>query len=175
MNLWKEIDCPNYISINNQIKIWIEQQEWIYTTTKFWNPIGLKHFFSSCPDFYQWTVESKLLLRSLAVTVAHNKSSCPLHIDTPPARYKLSWPVKNTAGSWNRWFNNLTEQTDGIINHLGGINFVSDTNLVEIARREVLLPSLIDAGIPHEVWFDDSAIFPRIGIQCQLLKEPKQL
>lgn len=173
MILWKELDCPNYNDINAQINMWVDRQDWIHNPPHFWNPVDIKDFFKNCPEFYRWLIASDLKLRSLAITVAHSIHSCPIHIDTPPARYKLSWPVRNTKGTWNRWFKNLNSATE--LNQLGGIHFLNHQNLVEISRREVISPSLIDAGVPHDVWFDESPVFPRIGLQCQLFKEPKTL
>lgn len=175
INLWQEISCPDYEIINQQIQLWVMQQDWILSTKNFWNPVDLKEFFVQCPLFRAWAVDKKFLLSSIAVTVARSQDSCRPHIDAPPARYKLSWPVLNTKGTWNRWFEPLSTSADTIINHLGGVDFLNYDNLTEIARREVLTPCLIDAGIPHDVWFNSEPTFPRIGLQCQLLKEPKKL
>jgi hypothetical protein len=82
--------------------------------------------------------------------------------------------VKNTQHTFNRWFI-PQEQADCYINKLGGKEFVNVLQLDEIDRMEVVQPCLIYAAIPHDVYTEDQAVFPRIGLQCQLFNEPEKL
>jgi hypothetical protein len=98
-----------------------------------------------------------------------------MHTDTPPAKLKLSWPIQNTAHTYNRWFRPLVENPNAIINSLGGTVFTKSTQFEEIERMEVTGPCIIYAGIPHDVWADEAAQWPRLGLQCMLFNEPESL
>jgi hypothetical protein len=177
MKCWKKLECEDYHNINIEILDWINSQETLKNPTSFWNPIDTKKLLDACPKFYTWLNNRKIYLSSIAVTYGTDVDCCQVHIDTPPARFKLSWPVKNTKGSWNRWFNEIVPQ-DTFVNSLGGTQYRHGySNLTEFCRKEVTEPCLIDAGIPHDVWFDNKTEihFPRIGLQCQLIKEPTSL
>ena len=62
-----------------------------------------------------------------------------------------------------------------MVNSWGGRIYPDRSQLSEIHRRQVTAPALIDAGIIHDVTAGESAQWPRIGLQCQLFKEPEQL
>ena len=81
----------------------------------------------------------------------------------------------NTKHTWNRWFVPKTNSPKTIITQYNSYGFTDLDDLEEIGRKELLSPCLIDAGIIHDVWCEPQAQFPRIGLQCKLLKEPKEL
>jgi len=101
-----------------------------------------------------------------------NTACCGIHIDTPPAVNKLSWPILNTKNTYNRWFAAKSSLVSIKINELGGQSYLNAHELEEIGRMEVVDPCIINAGIPHDVWFTEPAVFPRIGLQCMLFQEP---
>jgi len=174
INLYRELSCENYQQIRQDLICWIENLDLEFK--EFWNPIDIKDLILSVPSFRSWLQESDLLISSGAITYGTTIDCCSPHIDTPPARFKLTFPVKNTKGSWNRWFQPKTSQIQSRINHLGGKLFYDTDALDEIGRREVLGPALIDAGIIHDVWFDSQhPPWPRLGLQCKLFKEPSAL
>ncbi len=167
----KFLDCPDYVSINEEIYLWIKKQT-LHSDT-FWNPASVKELIVQCPKFQQWLLVSKLLVSTVAITYGTSPDCCGSHIDTKPARFKLSRPVKNAIGTWNRWFR-VQNGKQGTINSLGG-TFYRYEDLVEIHRQKLTGPCIIDAGIIHDVWYDRDVEYPRIGLQCQLFKEPTEL
>jgi len=174
MNLYKDLSCPNYEQINQDLLHWISDLNIEFAD--FWNPIDPRSLIKTVRSFASWLKDSDLLISSAAVTYGTNIHCCGPHIDTPPARFKLSWPIKNNKGSWNRWFEIKTACAEPPMNHWGGKIFHDPENLREIARREVLGPAIIDAGIVHDVWFDSAhPQWPRVGLQCKLFKEPSEL
>lgn len=172
MQLYKHLDCDNYQEINEQIKTFIDQQNLVESTNVFWNPVDVKDFVKKNPLFLAWLNQHKFLLHSLAVTVGKDFNCCSIHVDTPPAVNKLSWPVLNTQGTYNRWYKYKVDDPKIHINHLGGKSYLDPNELEEIGRMEVTRPCIINAGIPHDVLIMDPAIFPRIGLQCMLFLEP---
>lgn len=160
--------------INQEIEAWIWNQG-IPKSKIFWNPVDAHSLLTSCGRFSTWCRQNSLMLASAAVTVAHAADCCGPHIDTPPARYKLSWPVSNTKNTWNCWYRCTVPDPDTEINIWGGTIYKDPGQLLEIYRREVTRPALIDAGVIHDVMAGPGAQWPRIVLQCQLLKEPLTL
>lgn len=171
MRLFKRLPCENYNDINQQILNWIDTTNLVHSDN-FWNPLEVKEFISSCSLFKDWLVENKILVKTIALTVAKEANCCGPHVDTPPARYKLSWPILNTKNTFNRWYK-IKDESDYTLNHLGGKAYKL-TNLTEIASIEVEHPMIIDAGVVHDVLIKHN-VFPRLGLQCQLFKEPDSL
>jgi len=172
MLVYKKLTCANLQLINQEILAYLDGQDFAPTT--FWNPVPVIEFMQATPKFMTWCLDNNMPVKSVAITLGINPNCCGPHTDTPPSRYKLSWPVLNTERTWNRWFrapaDALTE-----VNALGGIGYLDPVNLIEIDRMQVDQPALIATGIPHDVWCESDAVFPRIGLQCQLFVEPTNL
>ena len=175
MKLFKSLPCENYIEINNQIKKYIDSTGIVKTTSEFWNNLPTVEFVKATPLFREWMNLQGLKLHSLALTVGKDAGCCSMHTDTPPAKFKLSWPIQNTAHTYNRWFRPMVKNPDATINLLGGTTFTKSTQFEEIERMEVTWPCIIYAGIPHDVWADETAQWPRLGLQCMLFNEPERL
>lgn len=172
---YRELDCPDYDAINAEILAWIESQPGLCSSDQFWNPIELRSLLSACPRFSLWCRSLDLRIKTIAVTVGQDPGCCGPHTDTPPARFKLSWPVKNTQGTWNCWYRPRVSQPTSVINQLGGSTYLDRSELEEIGRREVLRPAIIDAGVIHDVVTGPNTQWPRIGLQGQFFTEPQSL
>lgn len=172
MRLYKKFTCESLHEINQEILRYIDQLNW--QANQFWNPVPVVDIVRAAPLWQSWLLANNLPVRSVAVTLGLDAHCCGPHTDTPPSQYKLSWPVLNTQHTWNRWF---TASPDAPIeiNHLGGTSYSDPTTLVEIDRMCVDQPAVIATGIPHDVWFESTAVFPRWGLQCQLFNEPTTL
>ena len=170
--LYKKLACENLKQINEEILNFINSCK--FDPSSFWNPVDTVEFMKANLKFTEWCTENNLLPRRVAITQAHAVDCCTLHTDTPPSRYKLSWPVLNTEHSWNRWFEPLPDAPKKQ-NNLGGIDYLDYSRMVEIDRMQVDSPAIIATGIPHDVWFEETAVFPRWGLQCQLFSEPQSL
>lgn len=172
---FKELPCDNYENINASVKRWTDSIASLYDSNVFWNPQPVRDLLESCPEFTDWLLENNLMIKSVAVTFGKNHDCCGPHTDTPPARFKLSWPVMNTQHTWNRWFRVKTINPTIMINDLGGTSYPNIDDLEIVDQREVLSPCIIDAGVIHDVWCGPDSIFPRVGLQCHLFKEPISL
>jgi hypothetical protein len=176
MNLYQELQCHNYQEINQQILDYVYGSGLIDSSTTFWNPINTVDFLKAAPLFRQWTATNKVMISNVAVTIGKSLQCCEPHIDTPPARYKLSWPVLNCEQSFNRWFKKKVSNPITIVNMYNSLMYINIDELEEIGRRTVTGPAIIDAGVPHDVQFlTNNPVWPRIGLQCQLFNEPRLL
>jgi hypothetical protein len=169
---YKELECSNFDEINQQVKDYVWSTGIVETTDQFWNALPTIEFIKSTPAFYKWLSGLGLKLHSLALTVGKNNDCCGPHIDTPPAAHKLSWPIQNTENTYNRWFIPAVDNPTYRINFNGGKSF-EQNELVELARREVTTPCIINASMIHDVWCNDQAQYPRLGLQCMLFEEPE--
>lgn len=172
MKLYRKLNCDNLLQINQQIIAYIQSMK--FEDNCFWNPIDILDFMKHTPLFTTWYLDNQLPLKSIAVTRGLHANCCGPHTDTPPARYKLSWPVLNTEHTWNRWFRSPAD-TATEVNSLGGTTYLDPHQLTEIDRMRVDTPALIATAVPHDVWFEPGAVYPRIGLQCQLFLEPDDL
>lgn len=174
MLLYKKLSCENYTEINQQILQFVESKNLHTATEEFWNPVDALEFVKSVPLFNDWLRQHNLKLHTVAVTVGNKVNCCPIHTDTPPAVNKLSWPVLNTNNTFNRWFQSRVDTPTVVVNSLGGQSYIDINELEQIGEMEVAEPCIINAGIPHDVWFPDpaQAVFPRLGLQCKILPEP---
>lgn len=172
MKLYKNLPCDNYYQINEQVKQYVYGTGIVASTNQFWNLLPTLEFIRATPLFYEWLVSIDLQLYSLALTVGRDENCCVAHTDTPPAVFKLSWPIENTARTYNRWFKPIVSDPDTIVNEYGGTHYVNADQLEEIERKELLGPCIINAGVIHDVWIDSPAVYPRLGLQCMLFKEP---
>ena len=169
---FKKLSCTNYKEINEQIFDYVKSTGLIESSTVFWNFLDTVSFVKATPLFQSWLSAQQLKIRSLALTIGRDNQCCGPHIDTPPAVNKLSWPIANTQNTFNRWFKERVNHCTIVTNDLGGITYQDITQLEEIARTQVDSPCIINAGIPHDVWCNEQAQFPRLGLQCMLFQEP---
>jgi hypothetical protein len=167
--LYKKLSCNNLEQINQQILLYL--QTITFDQDTFWNPVDVIDFVQAVPEFVDWCRQNQLMIKTLAVTQGFHDLCCGPHTDTPPCKYKLSWPVSNTSHTWNRWFQ-AQGHADIETNALGGVTYLNPNQLKEIGRMQVDQPALIAVSVPHDVWFDPLAQYPRIGLQCQLFTEP---
>lgn len=172
MALYKKIACADLAVINQTILAYINSKT--LDANVFWHPVDMIEFMKFTPLFTAWWMQNKLPIKNIAITQGTHADCCGPHTDTPPSRIKLSWPVLNTEHTWNRWYQPLPGARKQV-NQLGGISYLDRDNLIEIDRMRVDSPALIVTDVPHDVWFEPHAEFPRLGLQCQLFEEPESL
>ena len=173
--LYKNLKCDNFAEINQQILDFIAEQNIVEQSKGFWNDISVTQMLGKCPLFFTWARSHDLKISAIGITVLRKMDQLPRpHVDSAPARFKLSWPVLNTSNTYNSWYE-TTMHAKFEINDLNGKAFIDRNELTEIARRRVDQPGLIDAGIPHDIGFIGDPMLPRIGLQCKLFNEPTKL
>lgn len=171
---YRVLDCLDYNKINEQILSFVTANN-LLDSEKFWNHVNVIDFVKSTPLLTKYLRGINLSLRDVAVTVGKNPGCCVLHTDTPPAKIKLNWPVMNTKNTYTRWFHLKVDSPTVIVNDLGGVSYNNYSELEEVERVELVQPCLIDATVPHDVLIEDTATFPRVGLQCMFFNEPRNL
>ena len=174
VNYYQLLPCDDYEIINREILAFVLKYNIVEDSRQFWNPVSVVDFIRACPLFSSWAKKEKVQIKTLSVTLGFINNCCLAHVDTPPARFKLSWPVLNSTNTYNRWFS-PNEGAVNEINNYGGITYFNENELTELDRVCVERPMIIDAGTIHDVWVDGNIVPPRIGLQCQLINEPIKL
>jgi hypothetical protein len=149
------IECPCLEQIQREALNWIKQETDLLTSAdEFWNKIDYKHFIMLNPTLALYCTKTlKLIIREVAVLVAHSPAGVPLHTDEPPVIAKMNFPILNTKDTYTEWWDN--EQL--------------------IDRVECTQPMVFNSSIPHKVCIGSTAVLPRVSISCMFYKEPIEL
>lgn len=119
-----------------------------------WNFINCKKLLQQSPCLVKYFKELKLKPRHAAVVILTKTGQLPIHTDEPPVIAKLNFPVVNTHGWSNRWYND---------------NVIID----EISNLDT--PIIFNSQIPHSVdKLSDSSATPRIVASFTFFNEPLQ-
>jgi hypothetical protein len=106
MKCYVELPCDNVEIISKQIYQFIKEKTNILNTTTYgWHFIDCNRLLESAPDLSNYFKTNKLVPRHAAVTIITDNTHLPRHIDEKPVVAKINFPVINTNGWANRWFN----------------------------------------------------------------------
>jgi hypothetical protein len=105
MKCYAELTCNDVDAISDQIYQYIANNTDILNTTKFgWHFIDCRALLNHAPSLTNFFKVKKLLPRHAAITIVTESDHLPLHVDEPPVVAKINFPVRNTTGWVNRWF-----------------------------------------------------------------------
>lgn len=198
---YQVLDCTNYQEINQDLIDYVVRYTDLttqcpdYNYCNFLYKFGLDnvHFIKANPKLIHWFESMGLRLRDIYFTLAwtnhsadHPESSCPIHLDKPPVRWKLNWPIMNMEKTSIRFY--MPKDPDIDINKLvkrtGDPNSIDNDNyqleykdFLEIERHDFAKnqPIIMNGSIAHDVGFYQDPVFPRIGMQVMFFKEPIHL
>lgn len=154
MKCYVELPCDNVDIISKQIYQHIKEKTDILNTTKYgWHFIDCKQLLDDAPALFEYFRKNKLVPRHAAVTIVTESSHLPKHTDELPVIAKINFPVRNTKGWANRWF-------DG------------DTVIAEL--HDMNLPIVFNSQIAHSVDKTTSIELPRLVASFTFYNEPLQ-
>ncbi len=105
-------------------------------------------------EITKWFDVLGLKVRDMSYTVINEQISTGPHVDEPPVVAKINFPVLNTKGTYNVWFNE---------------------NGKEIDRVECDKPIVLRSDVMHTVEMSADAVFPRIQFSFCFYNEPLHL
>lgn len=117
-----------------------------------WHFIDCKSLLSEVNELALFFRKLKLVPRHAAITIVSDDSHLPKHIDEPPVVAKINFPVLNTNGWVNRWYDN-----DKIVAELYDMNN----------------PIVFNSQIAHSVEKTTAIALPRIVASFTFVNEPK--
>lgn len=152
MKCYVELPCDNINVISNQIYQYVENKTSILNTTKYgWHFIELRELLDNAPDLLDFFKTNKLIPRHAAITIVTESDHLPMHIDEPPVIAKINFPVRNTKGWANRWFDN-------------------ESMIAELL--DMKLPIVFNSQIAHSVEKTTATDLPRLVASFTFYNEP---
>ena len=101
-----------------------------------------------------WFDTLGLKIRDMSYTVYNESIHTDIHKDEPPVIAKINFPVLNTEGTYNVWFDDWANEID---------------------RVECTKPIVLRSDILHTVEIGKTAKFPRLQFSFCFYKEPLDL
>ena len=128
------------------------------TIDDFWNKLTrdeIKNYFSIPNNpCLSWFNSMGLRVRDMSFTLYTDKLKTDIHKDESPVVAKINFPVLNTQGTYNVWFDNHAR---------------------EIARVECVSPIVFRSDILHTVEIGPDALLPRLQFSFCFYNEPLHL
>lgn len=125
---------------------------------QFWNSLErqqIKDYFSIAGNPVKaWFDELGLKVRDMSFTVITHNISVDTHTDELPVVAKINFPVLNTKGTYNLWFDEQGNVIDKV---------------------ECVKPIVFRSDIPHTVKIGANAVYPRIQFSFCFYDEPLHL
>ena len=125
---------------------------------QFWNSLTRQQIvdYFAIPNnpTKKWFDSLGLKVRDMSYTIYNKQIKTDIHKDEPPVVAKINFPVFNTKGTYNVWY---------------------DNNKNEIDRVECDKPIVLRSDILHTVEVSPTAQFPRIQFSFCFYNEPLQL
>jgi hypothetical protein len=123
--------------------------------TTFWNHLSRQQIrdYFSVPNnpTLAWFANMGLRVRDMSFTLYNENISTNIHKDEPPVIAKINFPVLNTIGTYNVWFDNFFNEID---------------------RVECNKPIVLRSDILHTVEIGNTAKFPRLQFSFCFYNEP---
>lgn len=152
MKCYVELPCDNVKIISNQIYQYVKEKTDILNTTSYgWHFINCKELLNNAPELFDYFKKNNLIPRHAAITIVTESEQLPKHTDELPVVAKINFPVLNTEGWANRWF-------DG------------DTILAELHNMK--LPIVFNSQITHSVDKTTATELPRLVASFTFYNEP---
>lgn len=150
-----ELPCENVEIISAEIYNFLQTKTDVLTNIKFgWNFIDCKQLLNDVPKLLEFFKEHKLVPRHAAVTIVEEDIHLPKHIDELPVIAKINFPVINTQGWANRWYEN---------------------NQLVAEVLDMKLPMVFNSQVEHSVEKTTATIIPRIVASFTFHNEPLDL
>jgi hypothetical protein len=178
MNTYKpyyELKCDNLDVISKKLLNLIADK---LETSNGWIFLDNSTVLKSIPELLAFFKANKLYLRNSAVTIL--QEDLPLHIDVPPTIAKINFPILNTKGWVNRWYQvdqDILKNCPKIKDEFGN----EKEDILAIPKSAIKLcaelfdfsnPVVFNSRILHSVDQLDEKQKPRVVASFTFLNEP---
>ena len=106
MKCYKILPTDNIAAISQGILAYIRAnpEEIGSRSQGVWHFVDCKQLLAAVPELVTFFRQYNLIPRHAAVTVITQDGQLPVHTDEPPVVAKINFPVQNTRGWANRWY-----------------------------------------------------------------------
>lgn len=183
MKAFKIIECADLDTIKIAVYRFINDSTDLLKTNKVgWHFLDHKQLLKAVPELAKFFFKQKLIPQNAAVVILTETGQLPLHVDELPVIAKINFPVSNTKGWVNRWYEvddevlrtcpKYKNQFGNEVEMLSALPKESFRLVAEIMDLDV--PIVFNSRIPHEVVKIDGDA-PRIIVSFTFVKEPLEL
>ena len=152
MKCYLELSCNNIDVIAKQIYQYVSEKTNILNTEDFgWHFVDCKELLKYAPALVEYFKENKLIPRHAAITIITENHHLPKHVDEPPVIAKINFPVINTFGWVNRWY---------------------DDNQIIAELHNMVSPIVFNSQIAHSVEKILDTELPRVVASFTFYTEP---
>jgi hypothetical protein len=146
---------------------------------QLWNKINTADYIKHCPSLLKYCQSLDLKIKEVAFTVVWESTKLNLHRDELPVVAKINFPILNTKGSVNSWYqipDDLFDQYPPIINKFNQKYYSFpgiDLNKCQLlSETDLDQPIVFNSQIPHMIKMPTDAVFPRIVMPVMFFNEP---
>lgn len=180
MKAFNIIECDDLSAIQEAVYRYIEESTTLLKTNEVgWHFLDHKQLLKAVPSLAKFFFKHKLVPRDAAAVILTETGQLPLHVDELPVVAKINFPISNTKGWVNRWYDvdpvvlincpKYTNQFGSEVEMLSALPKESFRLVAEIMDLDV--PIVFNSRIPHEVVKLDGDS-PRIIVSFTFVNEP---
>lgn len=178
LKAYYELECKELDVISTKVLKFITdksisgQRGWIFLDTK--------KLFLAVPELMMFFKKLKLQPREASITLLDN--DLPIHVDVLPVVAKINFPIQNTKGWVNRWYQLDAEILNNCPDMVSDLGFTKK-DVSDVVDRMSLIAEVPDqskvivfnSAHPHSVIKIDPIEVPRVILSITLYNEPLHL
>jgi hypothetical protein len=181
MKCFHKLPCVQLINIQQESLSYLSKHTdlLVKNSGQLWNKINSVDYIKNCPVLVDYCKSLNLKIKEIAFTFVWGNENIELHIDELPVIAKINFPILNTKGTTNAWYNipdRLFQQYPPVINLFDQKYYSFDNinlNHCELlAETELDQPIVFNSQLPHIIKIPPDAIFPRIVMPVMFFNEP---
>jgi hypothetical protein len=178
LKAYHELECEDLDTISSKVLNFIsselesDKQGWIFLDTK--------NLLLAVPELMKFFRKLKLTPMTASITVMHNDLA--IHIDPPPVVAKINFPIQNTKGWANRWYQldeDVLNTCPEIVDHFGQ----PKKDVSGVVDKMALIAEILDqpkaivfnSAHPHSVIKLNPLVVPRVILSVTFRNDPLEL
>jgi len=161
--IYKFLNIPNHKSVSDQVYEYVLFKTRIMKANAIWNWANTQEILTTVPELKVALDQLNLEVQQISIVKAEPGSNIKMHIDYDQEPRAL-WPIKNTLGSYTKFFDvdtkNIVEQRGP----MGDIYYeiLNTDQATQIDSLELLAPVMFKPWIAHGIWSNPECAEPRL-------------
>ena len=182
MKPYVELDCDNVEAISSGIYDFIKNKTDVLTSGKSgWIFLDSKQLILHVPQLMEFFKKYKLYVNDSAITLINE--NFPLHVDPKPVIAKINFPVINTKGWINCWYEIADEEFATLPTYTTQFGHITeDISNIELKTLKLIAeyhdmvnPIVFNSRLAHSVIKNNPQELPRIIASFTFHNEPLEL
>ena len=144
-----------------------------------WNKVRTVDYIKNCPSLLKYCNSLNLKIKEIAFTIVWEPVDVVLHIDELPVTAKINFPILNTKGTLNSWYQipeDILKEYSPITNMFDQ-KFYSFDNIdlnkcLLLDETELDQPMVFNSQLPHMIKVSKNTTLPRIVMPVMFFNEP---